>query len=184
MVPCYPGAAFINGQRTKIFTKLDIAIKLNEPGMAIMFTGKKGFIPARIAQVPIPPPKPTAIELEILAKQQEAKETKKRAKEAAAKKAAEAAATATPGAAAGLAGAAEAATNGEEEMETEPARPPTTTKYVWSAVAADGTTKKLDPKTDLIPVSAADGDYELGLANFCPYHAVNGLLLHKGTTHT
>ena len=85
----------------------------------------------------------------------------------------------------GLAGAAEAVTNGEvEEMETEPARPPITTKYVWSAVAADGTTKKLDPKTDLIPVSAADGDYELGLANFCPYHAVNGLLLHKGTTHT
>ena len=184
MVSCYPGAAFINGQRTKIFTKLDIAVKLNEPGMAIMFTGKKGFIPAKIAQVPIPPPKPTALEKEILAKQQEAKEAKKRAKEAAAKTAAETTALATPGAAAGPAGAAEAAKSGEEKMETEPTRPPTITKYIWSAVAADGTAKKLNPKIDLIPVSAADGDYELGLANFCPYHAVNGLLLHKGITHT
>ena len=147
MVSCYPGAAFVNGQRSKIFTKLDIAIKPSEPGTPIMFTGKKGFIPAKIAQVPIQPSKPTTTE----------KET---------------------------AGAAEATTEGAKEMETEEARPSAATKYVWSAVAADGTTKKLDPKTDLIPVLAADGDYELGLANYCPYHAANGLLLHKGITHT
>ena len=65
MVSCYPGAAFLDGKRSRIFTKLDIAIKLNEPGMAVMFTGKKGFIPAKIAQVPIPPPKPTTLEREI-----------------------------------------------------------------------------------------------------------------------
>ena len=52
-------------------------------------------------------------------------------------------------------------------------------RYAWAAVGADGS-QKLNPEADFVQVSAADGDYELGLTNFCPYHAVNGMVLHKG----
>ena len=177
MISCHPGAAFLDGKRSKIFTRLDIACKTTE-GAGVMFTGKRGFIPARIAQVPIQPPppaKPTAVELEIAARQREAQEVRRIAKEAErAKKAEQAAETA---------GEAVAVEEEAEEMETErpPPKAPPPVKYVWAAVAADGKSTKLDPKNDLIPVTALDGDYELGLANYCPYHAVNGLLLHKGT---
>ena len=167
MVSCFPGAAFIDGKKSKIFTKLDIAVKLSDPAMGAMFTGKRGFIPAKIGQVPITPPPPTALEKEVAATVQAAKTAASSAKAAK-----EAAAALESGEAVAQAEAA--------DMETETSTPPQPTKYIWAAVKADGTAQKLDPKTDLVQVSALEGHYELGLANFCPYHAVNGLLLHKG----
>jgi hypothetical protein len=102
-----------------VFTRLDIAVQVT--GGSVAFAAKRGLIPARIGQVPIPSSMP----------------------------------------------------QGEEGDTTQQ-------RFAWAAVSAEGS-QTLNPKIDFVPVSAMEGDYELGLTNFCPYHAVNGMILHKGT---